>query len=102
MQSFENIFKRANIQSIRQHLMSDMDLVEADSRTYEERVLKQEDQMLDELRVKFPDDAEYDEVTDMILDYSNTSKEVFLEIGIQCGFILARQLLFNSIEIPDA
>ena len=57
MGHIENIFKRANIQSIRGYLMSDTDLVETDSRPYEERVLEQEDQMLDELRVKFPDDT---------------------------------------------
>jgi|GEM_PF-5494421 len=61
--------------------MSDANLVEEDNRTYEERGLEQENNMLEVLRVKFPDDTEYDDVKNMILDYGDTSKEVFMEIG---------------------
>lgn len=101
MSNFEDIFKRLDIQSIREYLMSGTDLVKKDNRSYEDRVLTQEDNILKVLRSNFPDNTEYDDVTDMVLAYGNTSKEVYMEIGIQCGFILAKQLLFNSIDVAD-
>lgn len=101
MNNLKNIFKRLHIQSIREYLMSDTDSVEIDNRPYEDRVLTQENNMLDVLRTKFHDNVEYDDVTDMILAYGNISKEVYLEIGIQCVFILAKQFLFNSTDIIE-
>ena len=101
MYKAEQIFRRLSLQSIREYLMYGRELFEKDPRSFDERVLTKEDNVLDMLEEKFPDPTEYDHVANIFLDHVNTSKEVFMEIGMQCGFILAMQLMDQPKELVE-
>jgi len=45
------------------------------------------------LHSKFPDDEEYENVSGPVLDYTNTIQNVYMEIGMQCGFVLVMQIM---------
>ena len=51
---------------------------------------------------KFPDMAEYKEVITKVYDYAGTCADVYMEIGLQCDFMLAMQMLANSQGKPVA
>jgi hypothetical protein len=39
--------------------------------------------------------AEYEEITTKVYDYAAACEDVYMEIGLQCGFILAIQVFTN-------
>ncbi|WP_158289725.1 MULTISPECIES: hypothetical protein [Paenibacillaceae] len=45
--------------------------------------------------------AEFEEVTTKVYDYAGTCEDVYMEIGLQCGFMLAVQMLANSQGKPE-
>jgi len=90
------IFGRLDIQCIREFLLQGCNEVEIDSRSYTERLSMNEKAMLNFLHSKFPDNEEFEKVTDKIYDYAGAMQDVHMEIGLQCGFIIAMQISKNT------
>lgn len=95
------IFKRLNIQNIREFLLHGCDEINVDSRSYEERLEKPEKVMRNMLHDQFPEEKEYEEVTNKIYDYASACEEVYMEIGLQCGFVLAMEIVANTKARSD-
>jgi hypothetical protein len=45
------------------------------------------------IQAKFPDMYEHEQITNHFYDYAIALEDVYMEIGIQCGAVLAMQLL---------
>ena len=93
MSYISEIFKRLDIQSIREFLLHGVEENEIDTRSYIERIKASEKGMFHMLHSKFPDDEEYENVSGPVLDYTNTIQNVYMEIGMQCGFVLVMQIM---------
>ena len=100
MSYITEIFERLDIQHIREFLLHGVDETEIDTRSYMERLKTPEKTMTSMLHSKFPDGKEYEEVTDKVYDYATAYEEVYMEIGLQCGFVLAMQI-FNNTKSPQ-
>jgi len=70
-------------------------VTELDGRSYRERVRAQEKMMAAFLRDKFPGEEERESAADKIYGYAGALQDVYMEIGLQCGFALAAQLSRN-------
>jgi hypothetical protein len=95
MMCFSEIFSRLDIQQIREFLLNGVECVEIDTKTYEERLEVAGKAALDILHKRFPEMEAYEEITREVYNYVNTVENVYMEIGIQCGAVLATQLFAN-------
>jgi len=100
MSYITEIFERLDIQHIREFLLHGIDETEIDTRSYMERLKTPEKIMTSMLHSKFSDGKEYEEITDKVYDYATAYEEVYMEIGLQCGFVLAMQI-FNNTKSPQ-
>jgi len=101
MSYITEIFERLNIQYIREFLLHGNAEINIDSGSYMERLETPDNVMRNMLHCKFPEEKEYEEVSDKIYDYATACEEVYMEIGLQCGFILAMQIVENTRVQPD-
>lgn len=101
MSYITEIFERLDIQHIREFLLHGCDEINADSRSYKERIETPEKMMSSMLHCKFPEEKECEEVTNKIYDYASACEEVYMEIGLQCGIVLAMQIMANTKAQPD-
>ncbi|MBB6690724.1 hypothetical protein H7B90_04825 [Cohnella xylanilytica] len=70
-------------------------------KSYKERIDEVHTSVIELIEDKFPDMAEFEEVTTKVYDYAGTCEDVYMEIGLQCGFMLAVQMLANSQGKPE-
>lgn len=54
--------------------------------------------MLKLINIKYPEMKEQEEVMNEIYNFANVCENVYMEIGLQSGAILATQLLQNSTD----
>lgn len=93
MTNIAGIFKRLNIQELREFLFHGVECSEYDNRTYNERVEIPYQDLCEILHREFPDLKKYEAMLNIIYEYSEAIKDVYMEIGLQSGFTLANQLL---------
>lgn len=91
----DEIFLRADIQHIREFLLHGAEEWNIDPRTYKERLESIQKCMTNRLHKEYPDMAEYEEITGLVYDYVSVVEEVYMEIGLQVGTILAAQVCKN-------
>lgn len=96
MNYIDEIFTRANIQQIREFLMHGVDCVEVKSEGYLERLEKSYKPVNDIIYHYFPERKENDKIMDRIGLCLGEAEDVYMEIGLQCGFILAMQIISNT------
>ena len=89
----EKIFELANIQQIREFLLIGTECIEIDPKSYTERINTALKNVQDFFRDKYPDVNEYENIMEAVFDYASIYEDVFMEIGLQCGFNLAVQIL---------
>lgn len=89
------IFGRANIQQIRSFLKDNVSKDKVSADTCDERLKAAEKRMKEVLREKYPDSFECENVLNEVDYYTMQAEDVYMEIGIQCGFILAAQMMAN-------
>lgn len=94
MKCIDQIFMRADIQCIREFLLNGVDCV-IDSRTYEERLKIPQKKWIAKLREQYLDEKEFEEIAALIFSYGNEMQNVYMEIGLQIGAILASQVCQN-------
>ena len=97
MTYIEKIFKRANIQQIREFLLNDASDSHINNLTYEERIAAADDEMLQFYTEKFPDATaeELNNFTTIMWTYKSVAENVYTEIGMQCGAYIISQLFEN-------
>lgn len=95
MDYFTEIFERANLQDIREFLLHGVEAVEYNAKGYKERIDESHRNVNDMICRKFPDMKENEKIMDTVLDYGSDIQDVYMEIGLQCGFILAMQIFRN-------
>ena len=90
----EKIFERADIQQIREFLISGLDLIDSpDKRSYGKRLEENSINIIKRLENTAADADDLDETFGYFGDATETCKEVFLEIGMKVGARLLFQLL---------
>jgi len=88
-------FDRAHIQHVREFLLHGVECVEIKDNTLKQRIEEPQKAVTTMIQDKFPDMGENEKITDKMCDYVGAVQEVYMEIGLQCGAILAEQLLLN-------
>ncbi|MCD1259170.1 hypothetical protein B5M42_010000 [Paenibacillus athensensis] len=95
MSHISEIFDRAHIQCIREFLLRGVKNTDINSMDYKERLADAHKAAIELIEEKFPDMTEFEEVTTRIYDYAGACEDVYMEIGLQCGFMLAMQMFHN-------
>ena len=91
MSYIDEIFKRLDIQHIREFLLHGVDESEISSKAYKERIDEARDPVIEFIQQKF-EPEECEEITGRIYDYASVCENVYMEIGIKCGAKIAAQL----------
>lgn len=94
MSYISEIFTRADIQQIREFLLHGVE-GNADPRPYKERIESAHGAFSARLHKDYPDENDFEEITQPIYDYVTAIEEVYMEIGLQVGVILAAQTARN-------
>lgn len=94
MNYIDEIFSRGDIQQIREFLLHGVEC-DTDPRSYNERTESAQKRVTARLLVACSDQKEYEEITGLVYDYANAVEEVYMEIGLQLGAILAAQVCQN-------
>ena len=92
MSYITDIFRRANLQQIREFLLIGVESRSVSKLSYKQRLAAADKAMLDELRRRFPEQEEQEMVYGMIQNYTSSVKDIYMEIGLQCGATIAKQL----------
>lgn len=95
MNYIDEIFARADIQQIREFLLHGTEENSIDRRPYKERIESAHKAFSARLRMDYPDEKDFEEITTPIYDYATAIEEVYMEIGLQVGAILAAQTAKN-------
>ena len=91
MNYIDEIFTRADIQQIRGFLLGGTEGDGIDPRPYQERIESAHDAFTARLQRDYPDEKDFEEITESIYNYATAIEEVYMEIGLQVGAILAAQ-----------
>ena len=93
MSYITEIFERVNLQQIREFLFNGVECADVINETYKKRLAIAEEDVFKVIDEKFTDKEERDKIVNDVHTYATVSEEVYMEIGMQCGAILAAQLL---------
>lgn len=88
------VFERVNLQFLREFLLYEGEC-EKEIGTYQERLSRAERLVIDKLRL-YPKLCTRTELTDTLYHYVNVTQNVYMEVGIKCGAMLAAQLLIDD------
>lgn len=91
MNYIEAIFQRANVQQIREFLLNGAEIWEVNKEPYDERLIKGLDNAIKMLHAYLPDNCE--KIENEIIEATTVYAEVYMEIGLQAGIMLAMQFL---------
>lgn len=97
MDYINEIFKRANLQSIREFLLHDASGT-IENKSYTARINTAEKLMIENLK-NYTSQQEQEKLIDSVYDYASVNQNVYMELGLQCGAILAVQLLSGHTPV---
>jgi len=92
----KEMFARADIQQIREFLVSGLELVESDKKSYGERLDKQSELMIKRIKNISKDEDELDEIYSEFSGATDEYMKIFTEIGMKIGARLLFQLLYQD------
>lgn len=92
MNYISEIFERADIQKIRGFLLHGAEET-TDPRPYKERIERANRAFIDRLRKDYPNERDLEEIAGFVYNYVSVTEDVYMEIGLQVGAILAVQSL---------
>ena len=95
MNFIDQIFERLNLQQIQSFLLSGEELVKINPKDYKGRIDEAWETLAAILKQKFPEREEYEKIACEVSAYAGATGDVYMEIGIRCGVILAAQLLMR-------
>lgn len=96
MSYISEIFERLDVQHIREFLLHGVECVEIDPKDYKTRIEEARQSAINMVKEKFSNMEENEKLTACIYDYASACEEVYMEIGLQSGFILAVQIMANT------
>lgn len=96
MSYISDIFNRLHIQHIREFLLHGVEEINISEKNYKERIDEAAKPVTEVIRQKFPDTEECEKLINMVYHCTSIYEEVYMEIGLQCGLMLAVQVLGNS------
>ena len=94
MKYLDEIFRRADIQQIQNFLLYGVE-GDIDPRSYVERLEAPKKQWAAKLQERYLNQTEYEEICNLIFEYSGAVQDVYTEIGLQIGAILTAQVCQN-------
>lgn len=94
MSYVNEVFRRADIQQIQNFLLYGVE-GDIDPRSYVERLEAPKKQWTAKLQERYLNQTEYEEICNLIFEYGSTMQDVYMEIGLQIGAILAAQVCQN-------
>lgn len=92
MSYLSDIFKRANIQQISEFLLNGGGLMKVNHMSYGQRLAEGRKQAMKMIQTHFPNERE--EMESKLLNAVSAYEDVYMEIGLQAGILLAVQI-FN-------
>ena len=93
MSYISEIFDRLELQQIREFLINGLECTEISAKTCEERLKEAEKLLFKTIQEKLPPVDEYNQITGDIHDYAKVIRDIYMEIGMQCGAVLMMKLL---------
>ncbi|MCQ4638685.1 hypothetical protein NE619_18325, partial [Anaerovorax odorimutans] len=96
MSYISEIFDRLDVQNIREFLLRGVECPEINPMGYQERLELAETKVREQIRKRYPKLQEDEDLMDRVLSYGSETEDVYMEIGLQCGFILAMRLFKNT------
>jgi hypothetical protein len=96
MSNVSEIFQRLDIQHIREFLLNGVECAEISNKSYKQRIDEARTPAVKIIKKQASDIAEYAAILREVNNYVDVVKDVYMEIGIQCGAIIAMQLLGND------
>ncbi|HCA30123.1 MAG TPA: hypothetical protein DEP23_11420 [Ruminococcaceae bacterium] len=96
MSYISDIFNRLHIQQIREFLLHGVEEINISDKSYKERIDEAAKPVIEVIRQKFLDTEGCEELINMIYHCTSIYEEVYMEIGLQCGLMLAVEILGNS------
>ena len=100
MNYIDEIFLRANLQSLCGFLQYGVD-GEGDPRPYAERINGANDAIAARIRQAVPGEPAGDAVLSEVYQYGGTLSDVYMELGVQAGILLAAQLGRNLLDVLE-
>jgi hypothetical protein len=91
MSYISEIFERANLQQIREFLLYGVECEDVSDKPYQ-RLEESLKPLIAMTKEKSLDTNEYEKMTEAVYEYADVVEGVYLEIGLQCGAVLATQL----------
>ena len=92
MNYIDEIFARAHIQQIREFLLNGMEEMDVDPRPYKQRLESTQNILMAQLHTDYPDKEDFEKISELVYCYAGTVEEVYMEIGLQVGTLLAVQI----------
>ena len=92
MSYITEIFDRLDLQQIREFLLHGVECYDVSGDSYKQRLEAAEKPVIEMIEEKF---EENDEIAGDIHHYATVNQNVYMEIGLRCGAVLAAQLLSN-------
>ena len=93
MDYIEKIFARTDIQHICEFLLHGMACDEITSQSYRQRLEEAWEQMYTKVKSRITDEEEQGKMADEMAWFRSVTEDVYMEIGLKCGAVLAAQLL---------
>lgn len=93
MSYISEVFRRANIQQIREFLLHGIENTDLTSDAYEVRLKEANRQITSEIKKVVSDGNKADEAEGIIFSSIGEIIQVYMEVGIQCGVMLCNDLL---------
>ena len=95
MNYVEKIFSRADIQQIREFLLRGVEARNIDRRPYIERTEYALKRVTDQLHEVYPEQEDFEKAVNLVYMCVGAFEDVYMEIGLQAGTILAAQVCQN-------
>ena len=93
MDYITEIFDRLDLQQIREFLLHGVECAQVSGESYKQRLETAGNPVFETIKNKFPDMNESDKISGDVHYYTSITQDVYMEIGMQCGAILAMKLL---------
>ena len=98
MSYISEMLRRANLQELREFLKTGCEVAKYDTRPYQEREKAAFEKVRAALRGKIHDPQELEEASNAVMEYAGVAEDIYMELGLRCGFILAAQVMGGAYE----
>ena len=97
MYNIDDIFARLNLQQLQQFLAYGTECYEDYPKDYKQRIEEAWQSVDERLKKDIPDPGEYKIMTNVLYHYTTAIQDTCMEIGMQCGAVLAAQLFMRGM-----